>query len=278
MKKAFSALTALAGVIMVAFSVSVFYVPNKIVSGGVSGLSTIIFYTLGIPTSVTYAAVNILLVLIGFWVLGKGFIIKSFLCSMILSGFIEVFSRIPPITDNILLAAVFGGVVYGFGIGLAFSQNASTGGTDILGRLVQHFFPHMPIGKLLLMIDGAVILTSFFVFRNTELILFGIIALMVSSFAIDYLIRKLNISKLAFVITDKGNEIAQFLISTSTRGVTVFDVTGAYSNEKKTMLMCAIKEREMPAFQKKITEMDKHAFTIFSESQQIVGNGFHVYR
>lgn len=278
MKKTFSALTALTGVIMVAFAVSVFYVPNKIVSGGVSGLSTIIFYSLGIPTSVTYAAVNLLLALMGFWTLGREFMVKSFICSMILSGFIEIFSRIPPVTDNILLAAVFGGAMYGIGIGLAFSQNTSTGGTDILGRLVQHFFSHIPIGKLLLIIDGAVILTSFLVFRNTELILFGIIALMVSSFAIDYLIRKLNISKLAFVISDNGYEIAQLLISTSPRGVTVLDVTGAYSSEKKTMLICALKEREMSAFQQKITEMDKHAFIIFSESQQIVGNGFHVYR
>ncbi len=278
MKKTRSALTALTGVVMVAFAVSVFYVPNKIVSGGVSGLSTIIFYTVGIPTSVTYATANILLALIGIWILGKGFILKSFLCSMILSGFIEIFSWLPPLTDNILLAAVFGGVVYGFGIGLAFSQNASTGGTDILGRLFQHYFPHIQIGKLLLVIDGTVILTSLVVFRDTELSLFGIVALMVSSFAIDYLIRKLNISKLAFVITKKGNDVARYLISTSTRGVTVFDVTGAYSNEKKTMLMCAIKEREMPVFQKKIEEIDAHAFTIFSESQQIVGNGFHVYR
>lgn len=277
-KKITSALTVLFGVMMVAFSISIFYVPNKIVSGGVSGISTIVYYTLGVPTSISYAAINIVLIILGLFVLGKRFIVKSFVCSMLLSGFIEIFSWFPPITENVFLATIFGGALYGFGIGLAFSQNASTGGTDILGRLFQHFFPHMAIGRLLLIIDGIVILASFLVFKEMELILFGITALMVSSFSIDYLIRKLNISKLAFVITDKGEEIAKFLVSTSPRGVTIFDVTGAYSSTKKTMLMCALKEREMPEFQKKIDELDENAFTIFSESQQIVGNGFHVYR
>ncbi len=278
MKRTKSALTTLAGIILVALAVSVFYLPNKVVSGGVSGFSTIIYYMLGVPASVTYAVVNILLSIIGACILGKRFIVNSFVCAMVLSGFIEVFSWMPPLTDNPLLATVFGGALYGFGIGLTFSQKSSTGGTDIVGRIFQHYFPHMSIGQLLLIIDGMVILASLFVFRDTNLILFGITALMVSSFSIDYLIRKLNISKLAFVITDKGADVANHLISTSPRGVTMFDVKGAYRNEKKYMLMCAIKEKEMPEFQKKIDELDENAFTIFSESQQIVGNGFHVYR
>lgn len=273
-----SVFTVLFGVFLVAFAVSVFYAPNKVVSGGLSGFSTILLHTAKIPLSVTNAVANVILVLLGIRILGKDFIIKTLICSFILAGFMELCSHIPPITDNVMLAAVFGGALYGIGIGLALSQTASTGGTDILGRIAQHFFPHMAIGRLLLFIDGAVILTSFVVFRDFELIMFGVTALFVSTFSIDWLIRKLNISKLAFVITDKGEEIANYLVSTSPRGVTLIDVTGAFSHQEKTMLVCALKEREMPAFQKKISELDEHAFTIFSESQQIVGNGFHVYR
>lgn len=278
MKKTMNVLTIFAGIVMAAFAISVFYVPCKVVSGGVSGFSTIIYYAFQIPASVTYAVVNIILVIVGLFILGKDFIVKSFVCSMLLSGLIEVFSWIPPITDNILLATVFGGLLYGFGIGLTLSQSASTGGTDILGRIFQHFFPHISIGKLLLFIDGTVILSSLFVFHDFELIMFGIMAMIVSTFSIDYLIQKLNLSTLAFVITDKGEEISKYLISTSPRGVTIFNAVGAYSSDEKQMLMCAIKKREMPEFQQKIKELDQNSFTIFTESQQIMGNGFHVYR
>ena len=105
-----------------------------------------------------------------------------------------------------------------------------------------------------------------------------IIALFLSTFAVDFLIHKLNVSRLVFIVTDKGLEVSKLLISTSPRGCTIIDVVGAYTMEKKNLLMCALKEHELPEFQRKILEIDEHAFIIFSESQQIVGNGFHVYR
>jgi uncharacterized membrane-anchored protein YitT (DUF2179 family) len=108
--------------------------------------------------------------------------------------------------------------------------------------------------------------------------LYGISALLVASFSINMLISKLNISKLAFVITDKGKEISQLLVSASPRGVTLINATGAYTREEKDVLMCALKESETPLFQKRILEIDSNAFIIFSESQQIVGNGFRVYK
>lgn len=266
------------GVAITALAVSAFIVPNKLVSGGVSGVSTILYYATGLPVSVTNAAVNLLLILVGIRILGKTFIIKTFVCSMLLSVFIELFSHIPPVTDNLLLATLFGGVLYGLGIGITLSQTASTGGTDILARIVQYFLPHVPIGKLLLFIDGVVILASYCVFRDMNLILFGILALIISTFSIDYFIRKLNVSKITFIITNKGEELAKHLIDTSHRGVTVIDVKGAFSGEQKKMLMCALKESELPELQRKITELDQSAFTIFAESQQIIGNGFHVYK
>ena len=136
----------------------------------------------------------------------------------------------------------------------------------------------MPIGKLLLIIDSSVILTSLVIFKEVDCTLYGIIALAVSTFAIDLLIQMLNISKLAFVMTDKGEEIAHKLVSTSPRGVTIIDAVGAYTMEQRKMLVCALKANEIKDFQAKILEIDPTAFIIFSESQQIVGNGFYVYK
>ena len=266
------------GIVLVAIAISEFYTPNKIVSGGVSGISTILYHTFGIAPGVSFAVINILLLVIALKPLGFGFVKDTILGSLLLSFLVQLFSYFPPLTNNIFLATVFGSVLYGVGIGLTLAEGASTGGTDILSRLVQCAFPHVKIGNLLLVVDSTVILLSLIFFRTIDLALYGIIALFLSSFSINMLISKLNVSKLAFVVTDKGEEIARKLVSASPRGVTIIDSTGAYTLEKNNVLICALKESELPLFQKEILKIDNNAFIIFSESQQIVGNGFRVYK
>lgn len=277
MKKIKSYCLILLGVILVSAGIGLCFVPNKIVTGGVSGISTILYHTLSIPAGVSYYAINLILLLVGAKVLGKSFVIKTVICAGGVSVFVELFSYLPPLTENVLLATIYGAVLYGLGIGLTLVNQASTGGTDIAGRLIQYFFPYMSIGKVLMIVDGMVLFASFLCFRTVDLVLFGVLGLGISSTAIDFLIQKLNISKLAFIITESGQKIADKLVSTSPRGVTLIDVTGAYTKEEKQMLVCALKENEIPSFEKKVLEEDESAFLIYAESQQIVGNGFHVY-
>lgn len=266
------------GTAMVGFAVSEFYIPNKIVSGGVSGFSTILFHTLGIAPGLSYAVINVVLLAAALRVLGKSFVLNSLIGALLTTVFVQLFSYLPSICDDVFLGSVFGAILYGVGIGLTLAEGASTGGTDILGRLLQYFFPRIKIGNLLLMVDAAVIGVSLAVFGRVELALYGILALMISSYAINWLIRKLNISKLAFVVTDCGEELAKYLVSNSPRGVTIVRATGGYTMENKTVLMCALKETEAESFQKRVQEKDPTAFIIFSESTQIVGNGFRVYK
>ncbi len=278
LKKIKSLFFTVIGTALTSFAVSTLLTPNKIVCGGVSGVSTILYQTLNIPPGLTFAVINMILLILGIKFLGKSFTVKTLFGSGMLSLFVQLFSYLPPMTDNIFLAAFFGGTLYGLGIGVAFASGASTGGTDILSRIIQYFLPQFPIGKLLLVVDGIVITTSLIIFKDTELVLFGIFALFFSTFCVDWLIRKLNISKIAFVITDKGEEISSFLVSNSPRGVTVINAVGAYSSEKKEMLFCALKENEVPSFQKRVLSIDSEAFIVYSESQQIMGNGFYIYR
>ncbi len=266
------------GITMTALAISVFTLPNKIVGGGVSGLSTILFHTLGVEPGVSSIVLNAILLLCGLKILGKRFVLATLAGTSLLSVLVQVFSYLPPVTENVALASVFGGVAYGVGIGFALASGSSSGGTDILGRFLQKAFPYLPIGTLIMIVDGIVILLSLVFFRDIELTLFGVVTLVVSTYAVDALIRKLNVSKLAFVVTTKGTEVANKLVSTSPRGVTIIDTVGAYTNEENKMLLCALKDNELPAFQRKILEIDPGAFIIFSESSQIVGNGFHVYR
>lgn len=272
-----SGILVFVGITLVAIAISMFLVPNKIVNGGASGLATIIYYTIGLKPSISNAIINGILLLFSLICFGKKFVDKTLSSIVGLTLLIEVFSYFPPVTDNVLLASIFGAVLYGMGIGIVLSQGSTTGGTDIMGRLIQHQRPHWKIGKILLGVDFFVIFLSLITFKTTEAVLYGILALFLSTNAIDWLMKSLNISKLAFVITDKGQEISDFLISTSPRGVTLVEATGGYTHENRQVLICALKESELPEFQRKILAMDQDAFIIYSESQQIVGNGFYIY-
>lgn len=266
------------GTVLVAFAVSVFYTPNKIVTGGASGLSTILFHTLGISPGVSIAVISIILSLIAFFLLGRRFVLDSLIGSLLLSFFVWIFSYIPKFCDDLALASVCGAVLYGIGIGLAYSAEASTGGMDILCRIIQHFFPQIKIGNISLAVDAVILASSFIIFGNPNLTLYCIIALRVSSLFINWVIHKLNISKLVFVVTSNGYETASKLTCSSPRGVTIIDAVGGYTANKNTVLMCAMKENEVEMFQKRVLEIDENAFIIFSEATQILGNGFHLYK
>lgn len=277
MKKIREILLTILGVLITSAAISLFLTPNKVVCGGVSGISTILYHVFSLPPGLTFATLNVILLLAGLKVLGWSFTVKTLLGSGLLSVCVQLFSYLPPLTENVVLAAIFGGVLYGIGIGISFVAGASTGGTDILGRLLQSKFPSLPIGKLLLVVDGIIIFASLIVFRNVDLTLFGIVALFLYTCSVDWLMAMLNVSTISFVITEKGDELAELLVNSSPRGVTVIDVVGAYTSVNKKMLFCALKEKEMVEFKKRVLEIDPQAFIVFSKSQKIVGNGFYVY-
>ncbi|MBR2471065.1 MAG: YitT family protein [Clostridia bacterium] len=278
MTKSKSIILTIIGTMITAMGIGMFLTPNMIVGGGASGLATILFHTIRLQPGIGFFAINLVFLIMGFKVLGREFVFKTLFGTSVMSAFVELFTLIPIHTENTMLATIFGGVLYGIGIGLSFAAGASTGGTDILGRILQSKFSFLPIGKLLLFVDGIIILVSLIIFKNLELSLYGIIALFISSYTIDLVISKLNISRLAFVITDFGEEISSKLVSTSPRGVTLIDVKGVYTNSAKKMLFCALKESEAEEFQKKILQIDENAFIVFSESQRIKGNGFYLYK
>ena len=254
----------LIGTFLTSIGVSVFYLPSKVVGGGVSGLATVIYHTLGIQPGITYAVINLALLAVALFILGKKFVFHTLVGAFSLTLFVEILSYIPPITNDIVLSTICGSIFYGVGIGITLLVGASTGGTDIAARLIQHFKPNVAIGRLLLVVDSAVILLCLIVFKEVDLAIYGIIALAVSTFAIDFLISKMNISKLAFVITSKGAEISSHLVSTSPRGITLLEGKGAYTGIDKQVLICALKDSEIPRFQHSIEKLDPNVFIIDS--------------
>lgn len=265
------------GMTMSAVAIGFFYIPNGIVTGGVSGIATIL-YSFGVPPGITYSFVNLILLIFSYRRLGRDFVIKSILSVVVISSLVQVFSNLPPITNNIFLSTLFGSLLFGIGASLTFIRNANTGGTDIIGRLVQSKYQYFPIGTLLMIIDGVIILISLIISKNVDLALYGIFGLFISAFTIDFIIDHLNSSKLAFVITDKGQEISRLIIENSRRGVTILNARGAYSGNRKNLLICALKNKQIPDFHRMIVETDENAFIIFTNSEKIFGLGFYVYK
>lgn len=265
------------GMTLTSLAIGFFYIPNGIVTGGVSGIATIL-YPIGVPPGITYSLVNLVLLFFSYKRLGRDFVVKSIISVIVISSLVQMFSEFPAITGNIFLATIFGSLLFGIGASLTFIQNANTGGTDIIGRLVQSRYQYFPIGTLLMIVDGFIILVSLLISKNVDLALYGLLGLFISAFTIDFIIDHLNSSKLAFVITDKGPQISNLIIEKSRRGVTMLNARGAYSGARKNLLICALKNKQIPEFHRMIVETDENAFIIFTNSEKIFGLGFYVYK
>lgn len=179
------------------------------------------------------------------------------------------------VTDDALICAVFGALFYGVGSGLVFASGYNTGGTDILGRIIQHRFPYVSIGKLLIIINGAIILISARIFDNINLLLYGVLAMIISNITIDFVPSTFNDSKLAFIISRNGSEMSDLIIKSFGRGVTIMNGIGGFTSEGKNILLCAIRAKELESFKKSMLEFDSAAFIVFLDAKSVVGNGFH---
>ncbi len=266
------------GSLIFALSVNLFTLPARIVSGGLSGIATVIFYVTGISTGITVGGLNLVILLFALHSLGKQFVLDSLAAIFMIPLFLKLTETIPPLTREPLLAAVFGGVLLGVGIGMAFSQGGTTGGTDIVSRMSQKKYPHLSIGILMTIFDLLIIGISTLVFQNIDLALYGILSLVVSTAVIDGLIHRLNCAKLVLVITDSEAEMEKKIFQCVNRGVTTISAIGGFSGKEKKILMCVVKHKQMESLKQAIRLIDPNSFMIVNDSKEIIGNGFQYYR
>ena len=250
--------------------------PNGIISGGITGIAMVINYAFPvIPIGVMIFVINIPIFIVGFKVLGWRFLIASLVGMLGLSVFIdlvELFSF--PLTDNPLLAALFSGVITGFGLGLVFLVGASTGGTDIIVKVVRQKHQHFNLGTLVLILDVIIILIYAVTFRMFEAGMYSLIAIFVESKLIDVVLYGVNYGKVVYIISDKAEEINRAINEEMDRGVTKLYGEGGYSGEKKTVLLVAIKRRQITKLKQIIKQADPKAFVIMTESREVLGEGF----
>lgn len=265
------------GCFLYAVGINIFNVPNKIAQGGFSGLAIVINYLTGLPVGAVNFALNVPLFILAWIFIGRKFVFKSVWVTGMLSLMIDVMARFSApyaYKGDKLLAAIFGGLCTGAGVALVLLRGSTTGGTDILSRLLRLLAPHMSYGKMIMLSDLTVVVISAVVFRSFESALYAGIVIFVSSKAIDYLLYGMDSSKMLMVFTEKADEITRELIAHSTRGVSIVPATGGYTGEQKEMLVCVLRSHEVSKTLKIVRSIDPKTFTIITEANEIIGKGF----
>ena len=261
------------GCFICAIAFEMFLIPNKIVSGGVSGLAIVLHHKFDFPMGLTMLAINAPLFLAGFRYMGGFFGAKTFYATILLSVFIDGISGLPVLTNNLLLAAIFGGIIAGAGLGLTIYCNATTGGTDLLALLVNRLFPAFSVGRILLVIDGLVVTIAAITFRNYELALYAAITIYLTAKLINEILEGMDHAKGVYIISICQGEIAERLMSRN-RGVTAIHCRGMWTGEDKELLLCIIRNREIPKVKAVIREIDPEAFVFVTQVSEVLGEGF----
>jgi uncharacterized membrane-anchored protein YitT (DUF2179 family) len=264
------------GSIVDAFGYALFLIPNKLTLGGVAGIAIIIHHLWGFPVGLTYFILNIPIFFWAFKKLGKASVWSTFLSIAINALFIDLFAFLfhdYGMTNDIFLAAIYGAALSGLGIGITFRSRASLGGTDLLAQII-HNYTHIPFGQIVMMIDALVVVSAAIIFRNAELALFPLLGLFILGKVIDVVQEGFSRSKAAIIVTSKENEIRKFILEDIGRGVTVLEGRGGYTQEGKSVLMCAFAQKQVSFFKNHLKLIDPNAFIIIGTTDEVVGEGF----
>nr|WP_233167734.1 YitT family protein [Paenibacillus roseus] len=260
------------GCLFVAVSFNMFFVSNGIASGGVSGVSIIVQRTLGIVPAYTQWALNVPLFFAGLFVFGKRFALQTVLGSLVLPLFVLLTSHWSSPTSNPLLAAIYGGIGVGIGLGLVFRGRGSTGGLDLAAQLL-HRYTGLRLGLALPLFDGMVILAAGLII-SPENALYALIALFVTSKTIDIMQTGLLVSKVAFIISNKAEEIGESVLHDLDRGMTRLIAQGGYTGEDRPIVMVVVSQNEVPRLKSLVQAVDPRAFVIISDTAEVLGEGF----
>ncbi len=250
--------------------------PNNIAPGGVSGIGTMLNHLFNIPIGSVIIAVNIPLFIFSFKRFGRSFFKKSLFATFLTSSLIDI---LPFILEkhyvySPLLASIFGGVSIGVGVGIIFLRGGTTGGADILAKLIKLKYPHLSLGTLVFIIDAIIVISTLFVYRSIEALLYSTILFFVTSRAVDAIIFGAARSKMLLIITSSPEEISKRIMNDVEHGVTLIPASGGYTNEEKTILLSVVRPNEVAEINKIVKEIDRSAFTVITESNEVFGYGF----
>lgn len=268
------------GSLLFSLAFSAFFEVNQVGMAGMTGLGQVLNVFLPqISVGVIVFVLNVPIFLVGWRLLGFHLLASSLFSMFVTSAAMDIFTRMGNFSSmDPMLASLCGGALMGLGLGMVFSQGATTGGTDIIGRLLKLKFPWLPLGKLVLAPDLAALVLVAIAFGRLEAALYGAVAMFVSSQVTDTVLYGLDSSKVAYIISDRWQEIARTLMDRQGRGVTILQGEGGYTGDEKRVLLVAFKQREIVDIKRQVHELDEGAFLIVCDARDVLGEGFGEYR
>lgn len=265
------------GSFIMGFAIKNIYDPVYLVTGGVSGIAIILKDLLGIPLWLTNTMLNIPLFLAAFKLKGWGFIRRTFAATAALSLSLYILPEVPLLpSEDLLLSALFGGIISGVGTGMVFMAQSTTGGTDMLAVLIQKGMPHYTVPQVMQVLDAAIVLAGAAMF-GLRPALYALIAIYGVSQVSDGIIEGLKFSKMVYIISECSGEISGAIMERMGRGVTGVKARGMYSGSDKEMLCCVVSKKEISQIKEIVKEFDHRAFVIVSDVREVLGEGFIEY-
>jgi len=249
-----------------------FLVPNNIAPGGLTGIATILNYLFGMPVGITSMVLNLPLFLIGYRAMGRTFVFRSFIATVLFSVAIDLI-KLPSLTDDVLLGSVYGALLLGLGLGLILRGGATTGGSDMIARMVHKRVPFITVGTFLFAVDCLVILAAAFT-MSARAALYALICIFVSAKAVDLVLAGMGSAKACFIISNKHESIARRIMDELERGATILPGIGAYSKEPRGVLISVVSRAEVVPVKRIVHEEDEKAFVFITDTHETLGEGF----
>lgn len=262
------------GCSLYAIAVNSFVVPNDIAQSGVTGLAVFFNHLFNVPVGATNFVLNVPLLILMWLFLGKKLVARTLWVTALLSIALDVFAFMPDYSGDKILASLFCGLLQGSGLGIIMITGATSGGTDIVARLVHKRFPHITVGSVVLLSDAAIVAANMILLGSINSGLYAIIMIFVSTRVIDSLIYGTGNGKMLMIVTEKPEEVSKAIVSSSRRGVSVVPAKGAYTGKEKGILICVARKAEISGIMKTVKSVDDKTFIIVSEANEILGEGF----
>ena len=260
------------GSFFMAIGVSLFLLPNQLSSGGISGIATIAYYLFSLPMGITIIIINIPLFVFAIFKVGKSFFIKSVIGTIFLSFFIDYLDKFQALTNDNLLASIYGGIILGIGTAIILKSHSSTG--DLVSYIINKQNPTIQTSKILVIIDATIIFLNMIFLKEIEIGLYSAISIFIMGKMLDILFEGIYFTKLAIIISDKSEEIAKRIEKNIKRGSTGLYGKGMYTGEEKLILMCAVSRNNLEKLKLEAKSVDPDSFIIITNSREVVGLGF----
>ena len=273
-KIVYDSILIIVGCALVAFGTSCFLLPNKLSSGGFSGIATIIYYFYHIPLGTSIVLLNIPVFIWAYIKFGKKFIFKTIIATVLYSQFINLFEKTTEFTHDYFLASIYGGILIGLGLALVLKANASTGGSDLVAHLTRQYHEQVSVSNILVFLDILIVGLNLIAFKDIEIGLYSAITIYLSGKMIDIVFEGIDFCKMIYIISDKYEEILVAINQKAKRGATALYGKGAFTNNEKTVIMCVTKRRDIMAIKKIANEIDKQAFVVITDAREVYGLGF----